>query len=458
MALTTPFKPEVFISFAEEDNVLLLGEERWVDKLARLLEGLIQGGIPGARVTTRLPGNVPETDRLEVLSNSAAVVVVLSPAYLASPWLVDAPSRECLEARVAAKPLSTVLAIKRPVSETAIPSQIRRLKPRQFYRGKETEPIPLGQTNDDGLYFQAVTDLANALIKELNDQRDKETGTMVVTLPGNHRRTKVFLAETTDDLEGYRADVERYLDMWGIEVLPSGRLPAEPSEARAAIAEALSACGVFVQLLGSDDEVQIAPDGPVQLQLEIAERRIAGGLRVMQWRHPDLVVGRIASDPLRRLLLRETVRAESLANFKSAVKEAVEQPSQRQGSQQPIVFVDVHPDDKAALPLIFRQRREITWDWHRINALKELKLMCETADAVLVFWGSGASGPSQTRYYEFRKHWLAKSKKGHRLRIYDGPPPDKPPIEGEGLPVISGRAGQESDLDRFINDLLEGDR
>jgi hypothetical protein len=446
---------DAFVCFADEDNAVLPGaKEGWVDTLTNALRGLLgQLGVPNVVVGARIPGNVPADGRIEALGNAAVVVIVLSPACLRSPWLTDTRVRERLLATIANGRQRTFVVAKLPTEGE--PSELRALRQYAFWKMEggvpQTRGIPYVAA-DDTQYYNVANDLAVGLAAEL-----KRFGVQGAHRPagpalGQHA-LRVFLAEGPQTLFDKTCDVRRRLEQAGIDVLPHAPLP--DTDILDAVRGTLAQCGLFVQLL--DDNPEFASRGSkAWQQLALAE---AAGLPLMQWRDPSIALSNIIDPTHRDLVLRCTVRAESITNFCEALKEfARTSPSPLPQASDPLakVFVDVVPRDTAIVREVerfFSRYPRIQWDWSETKlTLKNLKFLCGVKDGVIVYWGNGDSGPTQRRYEQFLVQWKAHRKPGQLVRIVDGPPSQKPPFQGANWPVICCRDGGESlEFRKFVS-------
>jgi hypothetical protein len=170
-------------------------------------------------------------------------------------------------------------------------------------------------------YFRQVQDLARDVQRNLKAIAGVPLAQQPVLRPltgsganGGNRAGVAFLAEVTDDLEFRRLEVRRYLEQQGVLVLPEASLPLGRAEFEAALDADLARSRLFVQLLGPMPG-KMPPDvrdGYGWLQLDCARRR---GLRVLQWRNPELDLTGIEWPRHRELLELETVQATSLENL-----------------------------------------------------------------------------------------------------------------------------------------------
>lgn len=464
---------DVFISYAHVDDrpfdVTGPGQSPgWVATLVRHLENYLAQEIGRAEGFTvwkdkyNLHGNDTLTTEIATkLERTAVFIALLSPAYLASTWCRD-------EARFFTQHFASDLAgrvfviEKVPFDEGAVvPRELTgRRNYRFWYLDEEKKPRtfakPMSQ-QDEIQYFRQVQDLARDIRSKLapisRDPLVQQPAVQPLTGKGvsGGGLAVVFLAEVTDDLEHQRLEVRRYLEQQGVLVLPETNFPLARTAFEAALDADLARSKVFVQLLGPmlGKRPPDVPDGYGWLQLECARLR---GMRVLQWRSPELSLGRVEWARHRELLELETVHATSLETFKSAVAAALVPPPPsappRATGEQPLVFLNTEPRhgeiaaeirdairDRAALvePL-----REGTAEEVRVDFEQNLV----DCDAMVMVYADNASW-TRTQLRAFRKQAPRRERPVRAIPVIDAPPQSKPEL-GFSLPemvVINGRDG-----------------
>ncbi|HMI91774.1 MAG TPA: hypothetical protein VK509_10450, partial [Polyangiales bacterium] len=345
------------------------------------------------------------------------------------------------------QPEHTFVVLKLDVDQDE-PAALRAAKHYFFWEeggeNARTLGVPGITEADSRRYYDVASLLAKHMSDALKRVREPAQG-------ADSPLATVYLAEVPPALEARRCEVERQLEQIGLQVVPRGRLPAKDDEIDAFVAALLPSCRLFVQLLGEQPE---ATGTRARLQLACAQRNAARGLQIVHWRDPALNPTQLADAEQRALLMRETVRAVTLPELCHAIKEAARAPAPAAPAKRPFVFVDVDRPYLAAVRDIFGRYPNVQWSWPNASLKqKELKLLCRTAHGVILFWGAGESGPLQLRYLQFLGHWKALKKREDRLRIYDGPPPDKPAFDGTNFPIIHGRSGAPAELEQFLREL-----
>jgi TIR domain/AAA domain len=349
------YEIDLFVSYAHLDDEPVLPEHAggWVATFVRHLKlelALKVGSVGGVTVwfdslSLRADHRITSETAVKV-ERSAVFLAIQSPAYLASQWCRE-------EARLFTQHFAGDLAgrvfivEKEPIGEEPAVELGGRRSYRFWYRDRDGRPRTLGQPmpqQDEIEYFRQVADLARDIHAQLRTMRDGPAARFPASSSGGD--AAVFLAEVTDDLEFRRLELRRYLEQQGILVLPQTAYPLGRAEFEAWLNADLARSRLFVQLLGPmpgrrPPDVQ---DGYGWLQFECARRR---GMRILQWRSPELDLAGIEWPRQRELLELETVQATSLETFKSAVAEALApappQPQLRSSGDQPLVFLNTEP-------------------------------------------------------------------------------------------------------------------
>ena len=474
-ALVPGFEQDVFISYAHVDDVPFFGgadpdqSAGWVTRLVRHLENFLAqqiGRAEGFRVwkdNYDLRGNDALTPEIAAeLRRAATFIAILSPGYLASAWCRH-------ETRLFAQHFAGDLAGRVFVLEKArlddavgVPQELKGLRGYRFwYVDVDKQPRTFGMPmplQGEIQYFRQVDDLARDIHRRLRAMAGTPLLRQAAARPftgrgadDNNSVSVAFLAEVTDDLELRRDEVRRYLEQQGVVVLPEGSLPLARSQFEAALDADLARSKAFVQLLGPNvgKRRPDVRDGYGWLQLECARRR---GMRVLQWRSPELDLASVEWARQRELLELETVHATSLETFKSSVAAALTPPPpsvpRRATGDQPLVFLNTEPRhgeiaaqirdeirDRAALvePL-----REGTAEEVRIDFEQNLV----DCDAMVMVYADNASW-ARTQLRSYRKQAPHRERPMRAIPVIDAPAQSKPEL-GFSLPemvVINGRNG-----------------
>jgi hypothetical protein len=476
MAFIENYKHDLFVSFAHVDNEPLPGvEQGWVSNLVRCLktklgQKLGRSDAFNLWMDYRLAGNMDLTSQiLQALENTAIILIVLSPGYIASEWC----SREretfmrLVKKRVSGG--SRIFVVERDkVEESQKPEEIRDLLGYRFWviDQEGAPPRILGEPKpdpSDPRYYDRFTDLCVDIADELYRLKELEKGdsSAVVFPKGNYAAT-VFLAEVTDDLEDERDEVRRYLIEKNVRVLPENLYSRNPGQFRASVEKDLKDCSVYVQLLSKVRGKVALPEEKSfsEIQFECARDK---GKRILQWRGRDVAVEMISNEGYRNLVTGKYVMAVSLEEFKSAVVRcALEKPkaspADRQGT---FVFVDRDTTDASiadtvceyldrcgaeyVLPLDQGKPSEIRQD------LEENLLDC---DSVIVVYGLITVAWVREQLRQCRKILAKRTRPIKAFAVFEGPPETKIPLglKLANMQIINCRTGvRENDIMEFVN-------
>jgi hypothetical protein len=478
MGFVHPAKTDLFVSYAHVDDLPLEpGRPGWVTSLVNSLNNLLAQKLGRAESISlwmdhQLPGHVELTPEIEgKLGEAAALLVVLSPAYLASTWcrkelaaFGDAIRRR--GGRLGAR----IFLVE--FDQVERPRDLADIKGYRFWakdslgRSTRTLGIPRPGPDDRG-YFDQLYDLRHDLAESLSRLK---TGAGELPAPaGPGDRPVVFLAEVTDDLDDHREEVRRYLLQAGLTVVPEGIYPREPDAVRAAAEGDLSRATVFVQLLSGLAGKRL-PGGSqsiVGLQHECAEGR---GVPVLQWHARGLDLAGVVNPDHRARLEGPSVIAADLQEFKSLVVQKVRELSAPKPAApgayrdaDALVFVNAEEADldlaKRIGSLLFRHgigyvlpnrsRRPA----EARKALEEYLLNC---DGLVLVHGSNPDWVFE-QVIRFRKIKMRRESPIKAIGICEGPPPEKEKrhFELPNLRVIDCRHGlDEAELHRFVEHFI----
>lgn len=467
-ARVTDYEHDFFVSYARVDDEPLFGADQgWVSTLVRDLRNLLpqkMGRLESLSILwdeSELRGNHDITPEIQnALRKSATLLLVLSPGYLASRWCMQ--EKAWFLQQLGGEPRGRVFVVERQVLDEPqrVPDDLVDIKGYRFwYRDDREQPRTLrihDQEPHKTKYIRLVDDLANDISARLK--------TLRTAAPPSKPKATIFLAEVTDDLDGRREKLRRFLEP-EFRVLPTLRY-LEGAKFRQALEEGLEQSGLFVQLLSEypGRRPPDIPQGYARLQLEEAQAR---QLQVLQWRHTDLVLDDVESEAQRELLDGGTVYAESLEGFKQrVVAKAIPPPPSTvlPPNPTPVVFINFegldrdlaqvirdHVDERlvATLPIGEGTPSQVRKD--RNHKL----LLC---DALIVVYGDGTHAWVDRQLLICNKIRPKRNREFHALGVYDGPPENKPEVSTRlpGLEVLTCREGfNEHKLQAFLAPLLQ---
>lgn len=301
------FEKDVFISYAHlDDKPLDEGARGWISDFHKLLETRLEQTI-GYEINIwrdeKLTGNEvfgPEIEsQLPLLK---VMVSIVTPRYLASDWCKKEMG-SFYQAAAANGGISIgnksriFKVLKTPVDKETIehlPDSIRKIfddiLDYKFYiqdpaTGKFKE-LSRGSWVDNAIKQEymnklddVVQDMAN-LIKSLNSAEGKKADT----------KKKIYLAETTYDLQIYRDNLSRELQEGGFIVLPNKNLPVVFDKYTAEVESCLSQSLLSVHLISATNYAA-QPEGTnkstVMIQNELAaEKSDSNNLSRLIWIPP----------------------------------------------------------------------------------------------------------------------------------------------------------------------------
>ncbi|MCP4699567.1 MAG: CHAT domain-containing protein, partial [Gammaproteobacteria bacterium] len=347
---------DIAVSFASLDNRIPAGAESgWVSTLIDNLKIMVDQQLGADKAFLWLDEVSPGDETLSPeagaqLENTAALLMILSPAYLAT-----ARYRQILE-KFSAKAGSGCIFLAEyqavePRPELANISVCRFWTPDAAGRAR-TLGVPKPQPYEYA-YYQKLEDLGADMAAALKHHPAAQSEFASAHLPASEAERTVFLAEVTDDLSLRRDELKRNLETQGIKILPE-QLYFFPTEAelRENMAADLKKSMLFVQLL-SECVPQRPPGAGLstpQIQYECAQEL---EIPIAQWRDRPLAVNDIANPAQRALLSVDTVIACSMLEFQQHVLQTLKKLEAEKNVPQPemepagseLVFINAVPKE-----------------------------------------------------------------------------------------------------------------
>ncbi len=470
MGFVHPAKTDLFVSYSHVDDLSLEPERPgWVTTLVKSLQNLLAQRLGRAEsialwMDHQLPGHVELTPEIEgKLGEAAVLLVVMSPAYLASTWCL----KEMRFFRTAIRRDGGARIFVVEYDQVERPHDLGDVKGYRFWakdplgRSTRTLGIPRPGPEDRG-YFDQLYDLRHDLAEALT--RMKANADKVPVPDGAGEQPVVFLAEVTDDLDDQREEVRRYLLQAGLAVVPEGIYPRDPAAFRAETEGDLARAKLFVQLLSglAGKRLPGASQTIVGLQHECAVGR---GIRILQWHARGLDLASVAHPDHRARLEGPSVAVADLQEFKSLVVQKVRdltapKPAAPRTGQDAdtLVFVNAEEADLDlakrigslllgrgigyVLPNRSRRPAEVR------KALDAYLLNC---DGLVLVHGTNPDWVFE-QVIRFRKIKARRESPIKAIGICDGPPPEKEECHFglPGLRVINCRKGlDEEELNKF---------
>jgi hypothetical protein len=484
MAYVPNCKCDVFVSFAHLDNEAIGTAPPWVTAFAGDLKKVLRMRLgvreeEGLRIYFTGHGALETGVRLdealmENASSSALFVAVTSPAYVVDDSYTMRELGAFLKATGGA---GRVYAIEHsPLdSNDEYPPTLRELKRMAFWQKHPEREIPVTMAAGSETYMQTLFDLGEQIRRQLKKLREENKAVQPATpvaapapsaeLAKGGTGRAIFLAQVTDDLDEEREQVRRYVEQYGIKVLPEATyLPQGGLEFAAAVESDLARADAFVQLLGRTHAKRPAdvPQGYDRLQFE---RAITRGIPILQWLRPDIEPATVSDPQHAALLSGENLMRIGLEAFKADIVKRAEKRSPPAPPSEQFIFINADGGDlkiaedlrreftsahvSAAVPILQGSSEDVRLD------LEENIVEC---DALVMVYGETTPVwvRGQLRLYSKLKHRRRQPLKA--LAIYLGPPESKPDI-GMDLPEIRRieyREGMAAEsVKQFLTGLLQ---
>ncbi len=484
MAYVPTCKCDVFVSFAHLDDAAIGNSPPWVSSFAGDLKKVLRMRL-GVREDEGLKvyftghssletGVNLESALMENASSSAIFVAVTSPAYVVDDsWTM----RELAAFQRAMGEAGRVYAIEHsPLdSNDEYPTTLRDLKRMAFWQKHPEREMPVTMATGSDIYLQTLFDLAEQIRKQLKKMKEElkaaasvgDVGHLVPSRPpAPVRRTgegrAIFLAQATDDLDEEREQVRRYVEQYGVTVLPESMYAQGGVDFANALEADLGRADAFVQLLGRTHSKR-PPDMPLGYDRMQFERAISHGLPILQWLRPDVDPATVTDREHVKLLSGENVQRTGLEAFKADVVKRIGRPPPPPPSpEQRFVFINADGSDiklaedlrreftsaqfSAAVPIMEGSSEDVRLD------LEDNIVEC---DALVMVYGetSPVWVRGQLRLYSKLKHRRREPLK--TLAIYLGPPGTKPDI-GMDLPEIRRIDYRDGAASESVRKILAG--
>lgn len=487
MVFVPGYKHDIFVSYARvDDQPMSETEQGWVTTMVKQLKILL--GKRLGRVDAfslwmdyQLAGNAPITPEImETLHNTATLIMVLSPGYLASYWCQKEQNSflSMIQERTHGGSSVFIVEIDRLDREER-PPELRDLIGYQFWEAdregrppRQLQLHPADHPAYDQRYYDRLNDLSYDLAKELQrlkqQHKEQPKQTHEEIPPPFELLATVFLADVTDDLYDTREELKRFLIRSNVRILPETYYPPEPDAFQEAVRNDLSQSKLFAQLLSRF--LKKRPDLPqgdilrcqYNLTLEV-------GKPIVQWRSPDLDLDSVQDSEQREFLQGENVLAVGIEEFKSEIMKKLAPPQklslssvQDMGS---LVFVDADPHDNPLKDQICQVLEKFGIGYafplqsenpaENRQAFEQLVLDC---DALLIVYGTVLPTWVSGQILSARKIVSKREEPLRAFAIYYGPPEEKPsiPLNFPGMHVLECcRNTGEEQLRKFIINALQ---
>ena len=287
------FEKHLFISYAHIDNQPLTPEQQgWITRFHASLAALLSMRIGRKAEIWRddkLRGNDIFADEiLDQFRNTALLVSVLTPRYMASEWCTREIREFCDRAEqsggvVLGNKARVFKVLKAPIeSQAALPAVVKDMLGYEFFTFDDGAPLELDAAYGERFaqdYNRKVGKLAWDVAQllgqlEANGRADKHPGAAAAAAASVAVKRSIYLAECSYDRREAREMIESDLLLHGYRVLPDRRLPIEDEAAYVAALDALLAqCCMSIHLIGS--HYGAVPDGPSQTSVAVLQNTAA---------------------------------------------------------------------------------------------------------------------------------------------------------------------------------------
>ncbi len=474
MAFTTGFEYDLFISYARVDDSEKMPTGRgWVSEFVSRLQSALQsrlGGPDSLRIffdQNSLGANQQLPELLDAASRSAVFLALASPAYAERPW-----TQKELAAFVASTDdINRLFAVEfLPLDAGSdYPEPLNMHKRAKFWETDEphsTVPIPL-MPDGTGPYRNRIHDLAaqiRARLVALNTR--KEIGALAEAIVDDTARRKkgvVFLAQTTDDLEEDRLQVQRYLEQFGYLVIPRADYPQGGEQFSAAVHEDLKDAKLYVHLLGARGGRR-PPDLPLGYARAQFDAARQARVPTMLWRRPDMDLAAVTDTDHLAILNDADVIASGLESFKADVRRRLETRQKEPPpplAPQTLVFINADESDYEVAKMVREEftARDMTAviPMYQRNAAEfheDLKEHLTDSDVLVFLYGRAPEAWIRQQLKFFSK--LRPGAKARVVAVLVGPPEGKPDDLGVSFKGLTRVPAFEDWKVTPILDLIDG--
>jgi hypothetical protein len=479
MGYVPGYKHDIFISYAHFDNEVDSQDVRWVSRFQLDLKNALRqrlGQEPDVFFDTRSFEAHEHVDRLlENARASAVFLAIFSPSYVSRDFTIGELKAFHANAPDAARIVTVELL---PVEEEQNHPLLRGRKRTPFWwKDAAEQDIPLRLTPkfNPEMYNARLQILAHQIRRLLVDLRvgrapSAEVGEAPVAPhpvarpaePAVPRGRTVLLAQSTDDLYDDRERVRAHLEQFGVKVVPENDFPQGGADFATAFEAELGRAGIFVQLLGgfASRHPPDLPQGYARYQVEAAAAR---GLRILQWRRPDLDPATVTHRD-KALLEGPDVLAIGLEEFKGEIlRRATAEPKpEPQQIGDCHFFINADRIDKeladrllklfennehwsAARPLFEGSAKDVTDD------LEANLLQC---GVLLLLYGNAPPAWVRAQLLRWSKLERLREEPPRLKTIVLGPPAPKPEIAWSG--GFQRIDGQDGSIEQRVRAILAG--
>ncbi len=347
MSYLDGYEFDIFVSYARDNNAPNVGEKiGWVTHFYTQFEKCLRDMLKG-RERLKIffddyQNNFTTDDFIDKVSKSAIIIVIGSPAYFDENHFSVAELNAFMATAASADRVFVVEYLPLD-NEASYPSSVRTVLRKPFYERVEGSVRPLFVTETDK-FWGRIWDMANLVKARIDRFLSPRASSQIAQVTKTNAKT-VLMAQVTGDLVEERYQVVRYLEQFGVTVLPSRDYPADGQAFHRAFVDDLNATDIFVQLLGPLGGTALPgmDRSPTQYQYEQAIQR---GKTIFQWRKPGFNPADIRDSKYRNMVVGESVLACGLEEFKGQLKtSATAVDKQQRARRSSLVFINVDQRD-----------------------------------------------------------------------------------------------------------------
>ncbi|MEK7990639.1 MAG: toll/interleukin-1 receptor domain-containing protein [Thiotrichaceae bacterium] len=442
------YQYDIFVSYAHVDNDPLPGAEQgWISTLINGLRNHLGQKLGRADayqlwLDTHEPVNAQLISRRQqYVSESALLLIILSPAYLASDCCMNELNQFIAQAGIAE---GRVFIIEHDYIESdERPSCLETIMGYPFWiRDNMTQQVrklgvPKPNPEREFEYYQRLDDVAREMVNKLKSMQQAVRPNVENVTPS----TTVFLAAATEDLIEQRSKIKRYLIQQNIRVLPENSTGFNPN-----IVQDLEQSQLFIQLLSDKTD-----GGYTLFQYHQAKQ---ANLNILQWRPQSIDMNQIPDANQRDLLMTDTVVAMGLVEFQHYVSQQINkwrqieaerqhqaqflQQIQQQTEQDIVVFIDANPDDMTLgqqisevlqnYGIAYTLPLPITPQTKAAEIRKDLKNNLLYSDALLVLYGEATPEWVRGQLWEVRRLQANRKQSLKVFAVFNQLSQQKPPL------------------------------
>ena len=447
-------KYDLFVSYAHADNYEGPGGERDISRLYSSLRAVLcqRLGAGGKDLSiyfdAQARANQQLDHMLQAARDSAIFLAIGSPSWVASKYC---PKE--LEAFHQARPNTADIFVAEhlPLRQgEEYPSPITEHVRFGFHRAMSAEVdtrIPLTPEDEPRMFRDRIHSLVEQIVEriiELRDDAALQPAPQVLVSETKRKASNgeklAIIAEPTDDLEEEASQISAHLQQYDLPVIDVPDSYEGLDKMQQHFEAALTEASLLVQVVGPHvgKRPSHMPNGIARYQYDAA---LAAGVKVMQWRHPELDLESTQSGH-RELLESQHVVCSTLSEFMSRVvaelePEPEQEPADVKMQAGQFLFVDADEKDREAIDIVLDELEstgllcmgpepETTEAKARLLDLESNFTNC---DALILLHGQSSSTWVKSQLVLFTKLSAKRSEKLKLMAICMGPPVPKEEIK-----------------------------